>query len=330
MKKIICVLVCVVLVFSMVSFNALANTDTEVSINEGVNFSEFSGNSIRSESSDGKQGLRFKYTVDFSAYELYLNDGYTLEEIGILAIRDSFLDGESLLKNGVYNNNKANEGVFYSASKEINYLSQDNLASAVLVNIGYNVKTKTLNFSAYAEDYKTRMYTVLTKNDEQLILYDAEEKACVDIMKAIIDKYEATANPEIDEQLTADYQSVQTLLNSTVTDKNGKTVKQIYEGKYPAKPLAPTVASKTDTTVTLTAVDGYEYKLGDGEWQTSNVFTGLSPATKYNFYQRVAETDTSYASESSDASAVTTNNATPPATDDEGWTGDYIINTKPR
>ncbi len=402
MKKVISILICSVLVFSMGSFNALANTDTEVGVVESLDFSNLVGNSIRSE---GKQGLRFKYSVDETSYNIYTSDGYTVDEIGVLAMRDSFLDGDELVIDGVYNNNRANIGVFYSSAKSINNLSQDNIASAVLINIGFNVNTHIYDFSAYAENYTTRMYIILSKDDNTVMLYDTEEKASVvDIMKAIIDKYEATTTP--DEQLIADYQSVQNLLNSTDTDKNGKTVKEIYYAKYPAKPAAPTESSKTDTTVTLTAVSGYEYKMNDGEWQTSNIFTGLSPATQYSFYQRVAETNSAYASASSDALVVTTDKSTPakpsapteasktdttitltkvdgyeyskdgitwqtsniftdlsPATqysfyqrvaatdssyasessdaltvttnsatssEDDGWTGDYIINTKPR
>ena len=312
MKKVISILICSVLIFSMVSFNALANTDTEVGVVESLDFSNLVGNSIRSE---GNQGLRIKYSVDFDSYAVYRNDGYSVEEIGVLAMRDSFLDGEELVKNGVYNYNKANVGVFYNSDKDINNLWEEDIASAVLVNIGFNANTQTYDFSAYTENYTTRMYTILSKDGDSITIYDIAEKASVvDVMKAIVDKYNATLNP--DEELTSDYQSVQTLLNSTATDKNGKTVKEIYDAKYPtiptpAKPAAPILSSNTDTTVTLTFVSGYEYKMGDGEWQISNVFTDLSPATKYNFYQRVAETDTAHASEPSDALSVTTDKSTP-------------------
>ncbi len=68
----------------------------------------------------------------------------------------------------------------------------------------------------------------------------------------------------------------------------------------PTKPSAPTVYIKTATTVTLNEISGYEYKLGDGEWQDSNVFSGLSPFTEYTFYQRIKETCTHYLSDSSD------------------------------
>ncbi len=64
-------------------------------------------------------------------------------------------------------------------------------------------------------------------------------------------------------------------------------------------PDAPAVATKTYNTVVLIAVEGYEYSTDSKVWQKSNVFTGLSEDTEYTFYQRIAETDTTYASESS-------------------------------
>ena len=64
-------------------------------------------------------------------------------------------------------------------------------------------------------------------------------------------------------------------------------------------PSVPELKGKTVNSVTLKDVDGYEYRMNDGEWQKSNVFTGLNDDTEYTFYQRIAETETSYASESS-------------------------------
>jgi len=78
-----------------------------------------------------------------------------------------------------------------------------------------------------------------------------------------------------------------------------------------SKPSAPTLAGKTATTVTLTAGSGFEYSKNGTTWQTSNVFNGLSPNTTYTFYQRIAETATSYVSESSNALTVTTPKSTP-------------------
>ena len=77
----------------------------------------------------------------------------------------------------------------------------------------------------------------------------------------------------------------------------------------PAKPSAPIVASKTSSSVTLKATEGYEYSLDVKVWQISNVFNGLNDDTEYTFYQRVAETETSYASECSAGLKVKTDKA---------------------
>jgi len=71
-------------------------------------------------------------------------------------------------------------------------------------------------------------------------------------------------------------------------------------------PSAPILSSETPNSVTLTSVSGQEYKFDGGDWQSSAVFTGLSPNTTYNFYTRVAESDIHYASGISTALSVTT------------------------
>ena len=49
-------------------------------------------------------------------------------------------------------------------------------------------------------------------------------------------------------------------------------------------PSAPTLASKTTTSVTLNSVAGCKYSKDDVNWQDSNVFTGLTANTAYTFY----------------------------------------------
>ena len=75
---------------------------------------------------------------------------------------------------------------------------------------------------------------------------------------------------------------------------------------YVDTPDAPEVESVTNNTVTLKKVSGYEYSKDGKNWQSSNVFTGLNAGTSYTFYQRTAETDTSYASDKSAALKVKT------------------------
>ena len=72
-----------------------------------------------------------------------------------------------------------------------------------------------------------------------------------------------------------------------------------------ATPSAPTVESKTETSVTLKQVNGYEYSKNGENWQSSNKFTDLTAGKTYTFYQRVAATDISYAGTSSDGTSVT-------------------------
>ena len=69
-------------------------------------------------------------------------------------------------------------------------------------------------------------------------------------------------------------------------------------------PEIPTVESKTADGFTLVATDGFEYSLDGKNWQKSHVFKGLEPNKTYTVYQRVAETDTTYASASSEGTCV--------------------------
>ncbi len=56
--------------------------------------------------------------------------------------------------------------------------------------------------------------------------------------------------------------------------------------------------TQTATSLTVTAVQGAEYKLDDGDWQDGNVFTGLTPGSTYTVYIRMKATKTLNASES--------------------------------
>ncbi len=76
---------------------------------------------------------------------------------------------------------------------------------------------------------------------------------------------------------------------------------------------APVTSEVTASSITLTALDGYQYvcvpagqtSLSDW-WQSSNVFSGLSSNTAYDIYQRVKATSTHNASANSEKLTVTT------------------------
>ena len=55
----------------------------------------------------------------------------------------------------------------------------------------------------------------------------------------------------------------------------------------PAAPAAPTVAKRTNDSITVQTVDGQEYKLDNGEWQGGGEFTGLAAGQTYTIYTRM-------------------------------------------
>ena len=71
-------------------------------------------------------------------------------------------------------------------------------------------------------------------------------------------------------------------------------------------PAAPTLASASTTSITLVAVNGYEYNINGGTYQSSSAFNNLTPNTSYAFTQRYAETDTHFASPASVTAIFTT------------------------
>ena len=73
-----------------------------------------------------------------------------------------------------------------------------------------------------------------------------------------------------------------------------------------AKVVAPTLVSKTSNQIALLLIEGMEYSSDGTTWQSSNIFTGLSPATTYTFYQRVANNGTVPFGATSDALTVVT------------------------
>lgn len=74
----------------------------------------------------------------------------------------------------------------------------------------------------------------------------------------------------------------------------------------PSAPGAPVLSSKTNSSVTLTANAAYEFSKDKISWQTSNVFNSLAANTAYTFYQRIAETSDTEASEAGIGLTVTT------------------------
>jgi len=108
---------------------------------------------------------------------------------------------------------------------------------------------------------------------------------------------------------------VVTSSTGTPTGKIEAQTAAVLKATGPVAPAAPVLASKTDKSVTLVAVPGYEYSNDKNTvaanmlWQDSPVFTGLTPGASYPFYQRIKATDTAVASARSTVLNVTTDAA---------------------
>ena len=74
----------------------------------------------------------------------------------------------------------------------------------------------------------------------------------------------------------------------------------------PEPPPAPTLSCKTKTSITLNEMTGCEFRMDDGNWQTSNLFEELEINTTYSFQAKKTETETHIASESSIKAFFTT------------------------
>ena len=89
-----------------------------------------------------------------------------------------------------------------------------------------------------------------------------------------------------------------TLTDGKLSDSTGTITKAPYSGTV----QPPVLASNTSTSITLVSIAGYEYSRDNATWQTDPTFSGLTTGTSYDFYQRVAATTTTLASDASTAS----------------------------
>ncbi|HWQ05989.1 MAG TPA: Ig-like domain-containing protein, partial [Feifaniaceae bacterium] len=106
---------------------------------------------------------------------------------------------------------------------------------------------------------------------------------------------------DVEQKLTV--QVTSSLQTGTLSGTTGTVLRAVCSKPTPA---APTRASATATSITLTATDGYEYSRDQINWQETPTFHDLAAGNSYSFYQRVKQTTTELCSASSPAASLST------------------------
>ena len=84
-----------------------------------------------------------------------------------------------------------------------------------------------------------------------------------------------------------------------------------------AAPAAPVKQSSSENRITLVSHEGYEYKCGEGSWQSSASFNGLEADTEYTFYQRISGDENHEASPASEGAKFKTDAPAPTPTEED-------------
>ena len=136
-------------------------------------------------------------------------------------------------------------------------------------------------------------------------------------LQAIVDKFEAVDRATLKANIAAvkaidatkwateiaDGTTVYYNLDATKDeiDAAAKVLQRIID-----KPAAPTVTyESTDSTITVTPIEGAEYKLGDDAWQDSNIFEGLGADAEYQLSARIKANDDHIESDATTVAAKT-------------------------
>lgn len=158
---------------------------------------------------------------------------------------------------------------------------------------GNHVRFKTSNL----KDSEGKIYTSVSTNffHGDLILTgspDTSKVFRIPVLLYNIDDFSVTLPNE--EAISGQF------TYSIILDQDSKA-------EYDGNVIAPVLSTKSERSITLVAVAGYEYSINNGNsFQSSNIFTGLSPNTSYTFVQRVKETATTFASVISAPVTITT------------------------
>ena len=207
-------------------------------------------------------------------------------------------DGTTSVGNAGSNTFKAN----FTPADATNYNSKTNVDVTVTVNKA-NPGTPTVTMSGYTYGGTVSTPSIGTYSGDGAVTYyySTTNSASGGTEWKNITATTLNANTyymyaEIAE--TGNYNGYTTATQSFTVSKGNQ-----------AAPAAPTKASATINSVTLTAVTGCEYSKDGETWQDSPEFTGLEMNKEYTFYQRLKETTNYNASPSSSAIIKTNDHA---------------------
>ncbi len=169
----------------------------------------FKGNSIRKQTEELPQGLRFKFFMDNDYQTLYAEQGYTAVEVGVLALPKVYLGGNQLLLDGIYTYNGKTyypvTGVVGEENLQYDENDSENVYfTTALINIGQK-SSGAIDYSKYSYDFVVRAYTVYEDADgNRTTIYTKEQTASVfEVVYTILENPQSDADKEAAESAIA-------------------------------------------------------------------------------------------------------------------------------
>ncbi len=196
---------------------------------------------------------------------------------------------------------------FYQRAKETSLYKPSAVSAKLDVATDPSVLTGTAAITGVTSYGQTLTATLSSTNNTGVLSY-RWTRGGEDIADASNSTYTLVAS-DVGSQISV----VVTSSIETGSVSSSPTATILKAGSNPAMGITPVLLAGTDVSITLTTVPGYEYTIvgngaaaSSGTWQDSPIFTGLTANTPYDFYQRVKETATNYASSISAKLDVTT------------------------
>lgn len=167
---------------------------TLTEVEQPENFAEcttYLGNSIRKETQNANQALRFKFEINDYIFKLYEQQGYELSEYGALVAYEEHLNGSPLVLNSDLKTNGYSvvRGVAYNKAEGINHVFETTnntiIVSFALYNIG--VVGNATRYDFYNRAFAVRPYAIFKNSEEEFVCYaNTESSSLFDVVDSIL------------------------------------------------------------------------------------------------------------------------------------------------